>query len=147
MRCTVVSAATPRLINVSARTQVGTGGDVLIAGFVVGGTGSKTVLIRAIGPTLGLFGVPGVLADPRLELYAAGGTTPISTNNDWGTAANAAAVRTIFTQVGAFQLALESKDAALLVTLPPGSYTAQVSGVGTGPAATGAALVEVYEVP
>jgi len=135
---------TPRLVNVSARTAVGSGDDVLIAGFVVGGTGSKTVLIRAIGPTLGLFGVPGVLADPRLALYAAGGTTPISTNDNWGAAANAAQVSATFTAVGAFPLALETRDAALLVTLPPGAYSAQISGPGT---TTGIALVEVYEVP
>ena len=141
------SVTTPRLINVSARTQVGTGGDILIAGFVVGGTGTKTVLIRAIGPTLGLFGVSGTLADPKLELYSSGNDKPITSNDNWAAAANAPEVRTIFTQVGAFQLALESKDAALLVTLPPGSYTAQVSGVGTATTSTGTALVEVYEVP
>jgi hypothetical protein len=116
----------------------------LIAGFAIGGTGSKRVLIRAIGPTLGLFGVPGTLADPKLELYSSTSTTPISTNDNWAAAANATEVSAIFTRVGAFQLALESKDAALLVTLPPGSYTAQVTGPGT---TTGTALVEVYEVP
>ncbi len=135
---------TPRLINVSALTRVGTDGDILIAGFAIGGTGSKRVLIRAIGPTLGLFGVPGTLADPKLELYSSTSTTPISTNDNWAAAANATEVSAIFTRVGAFQLALESKDAALLVTLPPGSYTAQVTGPGT---TTGTALVEVYEVP
>lgn len=141
------TATTPRLINVSALTRVGTGGDILIAGFTIGGTGSKRVLIRAIGPTLGGFGVLGTLADPRLELYASNGTTPISANDNWGAAANAAEVSAVFTQVGAFQLALESKDAALLVTLPPGSYTAQVTGLGTAVTSTGTALVEVYEVP
>jgi outer membrane protein assembly factor BamB len=138
------ASTTPRLVNVSARTNVGTGTNILIAGFVIGGTGNKTVLIRAIGPTLGVFGVPGVLADPKLELYANGSTAPISTNDNWGAAANASLVSTTFTQVGAFALPLQSKDAALLVTLPPGSYTAQVSGVNN---TTGAALVEVYEVP
>ncbi|MCX6943602.1 MAG: immunoglobulin domain-containing protein [Opitutales bacterium] len=62
------SATTPRLTNVSARAQVGTGDGVLIAGFVVDGTASRTVLIRAVGPTLGTYGVGGVLADPQLEL-------------------------------------------------------------------------------
>ena len=144
---TAFTATTPRLVNVSARTTVGSGGDVLIAGFVVGGTGSKTVLIRAIGPTLGLFGVPGVLADPKLELYAAGGTTPISTNDNWGASANATQMSATFATVGAFPLALETKDAALLVTLPPGSYTAQVTGLGNATTSTGVALIEVYEVP
>ncbi|HUR60471.1 MAG TPA: PQQ-binding-like beta-propeller repeat protein [Opitutaceae bacterium] len=136
-------AATPRLINVSARTQVGTDGNILIAGFVIGGTSAKTVLVRAIGPTLGVFGVPGVLADPKLELYGTG-TTPLSVNDNWGTTANASQVATASASVGAFALALESKDAVLLVTLPPGNYTAQVSGVNR---TIGAALVEVYEVP
>ncbi len=135
----------PRLTNVSALTRVGTGGDVLIAGFAIGGTGSKRVLIRAIGPTLSAFSVGGVLPDPKLELYRSGGSSPISTNDNWGAAANAVDLAAVFTQVGAFGLALDSKDAAMLVTLPAGSYTAQVSGLGTVP--TGVALVEVYEVP
>lgn len=130
---------TPRLINLSARTQVGTGGDILIAGFVIGGATPKTLLIRAVGPTLTAFGVPGALADPRLELYA--GTTRIDLNDNWGGAAPLAAA---FGTVGAFALAPASLDAALLVTLAPGNYTAQISGVG---GATGVALVEVYEVP
>ncbi len=139
-----VTAATPRLINVSARTLVGTGGDILIAGFVIGGTSAKQIMIRAVGPTLGLFGVGGALADPKLELFASGSTAAISSNDNWGTAANAPQVAASAAAVGAFALALESKDAVLLATLPPGSYTAQVSGVN---ATTGAALVEIYEVP
>ena len=133
------TAATLRLINVSARTQVGTGGDILITGFVVGGTTAKTVLLRAIGPTLTAFGVAGALADPKLELYAE--ATKSYENDNWGGSATLAGV---FTAVGAFQLGPTTKDSALLVTLPPGSYTAQVSGVG---GTTGVALVEVYEVP
>jgi outer membrane protein assembly factor BamB/subtilisin family serine protease len=136
---------TPRLINVSALTRVGTGNDVLIAGFTIGGTGNKRVLVRAVGPTLGGFGVGGVLVDPKLELYRSGTAASISSNDNWGAAANAAEVSTAFTQVGAFALPLDSKDAAMLVILPVGSYTAQVSGLGTTP--TGTALVEVYEVP
>jgi len=135
---------TPRLTNLSALANVGTGGDLLIAGFSLVGTASKTLLVRAIGPTLGLFGVTGTLADPRLELYLSGAAAPISTNDNWGAATNAAQVATAATQVGAFVLALESRDAVLLVTLPPGTYTAQVSGVNN---TIGAALVEVYEVP
>ena len=138
------TATTPRLINVSARTQVGTGGNILIAGFVIGGTSAKTVMIRAIGPTLGVFGVAGALNDPKLELYASGSSAAISTNDNWGAAANAAQVANAAAGVGAFALALESRDAVLLASLPPGSYTAQVSGVNN---ATGSALVEIYEVP
>ena len=142
-----LTAATPRLINVSARAQVGTGANILIAGFVVGGAGTKTVLVRAIGPTLGVFGVPGVLADPKLDLYQNGLATPIASNDNWGASTNAGQIVTASANVGAFALALESKDAVLLLTLPPGSYTAQISGVGSAAVNTGAALVEVYEVP
>jgi outer membrane protein assembly factor BamB len=138
------TAATPRLINVSARTRVGTGGDVLIAGFAVSGTGSRQILVRAVGPTLGVFGVTGFLANPKLDLFASGNTTALSSNDDWAASANAAQVAAAAARIGAFALPLESRDAALLLTLPPGSYTAQISGVNS---TTGHALVEVYEVP
>jgi sugar lactone lactonase YvrE len=136
---TFQSNATARLTNVSARTQVGTGANILIAGFAIGGATAKTVLIRAVGPTLGLFGVSGVLADPKLELYS--GAVPLLANDNWGGNASISATAT---NAGAFVLPVSSRDAALLVTLPPGSYTAQVSGVGN---TTGVALVELYEVP
>lgn len=134
-----LTATTPRLTNVSARTQVGTGGDILIAGFVIGGQTSKTVLIRAVGPTLGSFGVPGALTNPRLELFH--DTAKINENDDWG---GSAALANAFQSVGAFALSPSSLDAALLVQLAPGNYTAQVSGVG---GTTGVGLVEVYELP
>jgi sugar lactone lactonase YvrE len=136
---TAVTTTTPRLTNVSARTQVGTDGEILIAGFVIGGQTSKNVLIRAVGPTLSGFGVTGVLANPKLELFT--GTTKINENDDW---AGSAAVAAASASVGAFGLAASSQDAALLVTLAPGNYTAQVSGVGR---TTGVGLVEIYEVP
>jgi sugar lactone lactonase YvrE len=134
-----LTATTPRLTNVSARTQVGTGDDILFAGFVIGGNSERTVLIRAVGPTLQTFGVAGVLVDPRLELFT--GSTRINENDNWAGAANLAAASVA---VGAFPLPVGSRDAILLVTLQPGSYTAQVSGVGN---TTGVALVEVYEMP
>jgi hypothetical protein len=133
------TATTPRLTNVSARTRVGTGGDILITGFVLGGGGSKTLLIRAVGPTLEGFGVTGALSDPKLELNSGG--TLLAANDDWAGATN---IATAAQSVGAFPLDASSKDAVLLVTLPPGAYTAQVTGVGS---TTGVALVEVYEVP
>ena len=133
------TATTPRLTNVSARTQVGTGDNILIAGFAIGGQTSKTVLIRAIGPTLGSFGVQGALNDPKLELFT--GDTKINENDNWG---GSAALSNAFLSVAAFPLSAASRDAVLLVTLAPGSYTAQVSGVGD---TTGVALVEVYEIP
>jgi sugar lactone lactonase YvrE len=133
------TATTPRLVNVSARTQVGLGGDLLIAGFYLGGRTARTVLIRGIGPTLAAFGVPGALVDPKLELFR--GATRIGENDDWG---GETALANTFADVGAFPLSRTSRDAAILVTLPPGGYTAQVSGVNN---TTGVALVEVYEVP
>jgi hypothetical protein len=133
-------AAGARLVNVSARAQVGTGNSILIAGFTVSGNVPKQILIRGIGPTLTQFNVGGVLANPRLDLYR--GDTLVQGNDDWG---GTAALANAFAQVGAFSLAAgTSRDSALLVTLAPGSYTAQVSGVGN---TIGVALVEVYEVP
>jgi hypothetical protein len=129
---------TPRLVNVSARNRVGTGDDILIAGFNIAGTGSKQLLIRAIGPRLGSFGVSGFLADPKLEIYSGSGVK-ISENDSW-----AASLAATFSAVGAFQLEAGSRDAALLTTLEPGSYTVQVRGSDGG---TGEALVEIYEVP
>jgi hypothetical protein len=132
---------TPELVNVSTRAQIGTGADTLIAGFSISGTASRTVLIRAVGPTLTTFGVNGVVADPRLDIYRSGVVAPISSNDNWeGTAQLAAA----FVRVGAFSLPANSRDAALLLTLPAGSYTAQVSGVGS---TSGIVLLEIYQVP
>jgi hypothetical protein len=133
---------TPKLINLSARTQVGIGADALIVGFVVSGNVPKKFLIRAVGPTLGAFGVGGTLADPLLDVRPLGSENIVATNDDWrGTPALKAA----FTSVGAFALAADtSRDAALAIELPPGAYTATVSGKQN---TTGVALVEVYELP
>lgn len=129
-------ATTPRLINVSVLKNIGTG---VTAGFVIGGSSARTVLVRAIGPTLTGFGVAGALADPQFALFS--GSTQLGANDNWG---GTAALTAAFDSVGAFQLPLTSRDAALLATLQPGAYTVQVSGVG---GTTGVALVEVYEVP
>lgn len=136
------STATPRLINVSARAPVTAGAGALIAGFVISGSAAKTVLIRGIGPALAQFGVPGVLTDPVLQIYAAGSGVLVATNDNWnGDPAVAAAAGS----VGAFALAdPASRDASLLLTLPPGGYTATLGGNSGG---SGVALVEVYEVP
>ena len=128
-----------RLINISARASVGTGSNVLIAGFVISGNTPETVLIRGIGPTLAQFGVTGSLAAPELVLYDSGNNT-LQTNSGWGGGANLVQA---FASVGAFSLATNSADAAILVTLPPGAYTAEVSGVN---GATGVGLAEVYLV-
>ncbi len=136
------SATTPRLINVSARAPVSAGAGALIAGFVINGSVAKTVLIRGIGPSLTPFGVPGVLADPVLQVFSSGSGVLVAANDNWS---GDPAVVSATGRVGAFTLADPgSKDAALVVTLPPGGYTANVTGNNGG---TGVALVEVYEVP
>lgn len=131
--------ARQRLINISTRARAGTADNLLIAGFVIAGQESKTVLIRAVGPTLGAFGVPGVLATPRLELFR--GQTSIAVNT--GISANRAAIDAAGVQAGAFALGAAGTDAAIVTTLAPGAYTAQV---GSTTAATGVALVEVYDL-
>jgi hypothetical protein len=129
------TVASPRLINISTRGQVLTGDNVMIGGFIIQGTSSKTVLIRAVGPTLENFGVSGVLRDPALQLFS--GQTQIAANDDWQTASNAAAIQ-------ATTLApSNTKESAILTTLAPGAYTAIVSGVG---GATGVGIVEVYDI-
>jgi hypothetical protein len=136
-----------RLVNVSARAQVGQGEQGLVAGFVISGGASVRVLIRAVGPGLEQFGVGSVLADPQLDLFR--GAVRIERNDDWASGAAGQPSRevlaNIFAQVGAFGLdGAGSRDSALLVALEPGTYSAQVSGVG---GALGVALVEIYEVP
>ena len=126
-----------RFSNLSARNKVGTGGNILIAGFTLTGSGTRNLLIRAVGPTLSNFGVPGVLADPKLEIYS--GTTKVTENDNWSSA-----LSSTFASVGAFGLTPGSKDAAITVSLPAGGYTVQVSGADGG---VGEAIVEIYELP
>jgi hypothetical protein len=137
-----------RLLNVSNRGLCGVGEQVLIAGFVVSAEGPKTLLIRAVGPTLGAVSdLTDVLADPQLTIYrheANGTDTPLLANDDWDSGADAATTAAVSAQVGAFPLLAGSKDAALVVVLPPGIYTVVASGVG---GATGTALVEVFDPP
>ena len=97
-----------------------------------------------MGPTLGVYGVGGVLADPQLELTKTvnGATVVVAANDNW---AGDAQITSVGVTVGAFALAsVSSKDAAILVTLPPGVYSAKASGVGNS---IGVALIEVYEAP
>lgn len=144
-----------RLINISARADVQTGGNILIAGFVVaaGPTGAdETVLIRGVGPALSGFGVPGVLSSPVLTLLDSQGNA-IASNQGWSSSSTLGpssvragvemAAAATMSKVGAFTLASGAPDSAMTVTLPPGAYTAQVSGAN---AAEGVGLVEVYEV-
>jgi len=141
-----------KFANLSSRGFVGTGGDIIIAGFVVSGPGPKTYLIRAIGPTLlgAPFNLAGSLTDPYLKIYRDG--VLIRENDDWDSPAAAqATLRATAAQVGAFALRetrgaspATGLDAVLLVTLPPGGYSAQMSGLD---GLTGIGLIEVYEVP
>jgi uncharacterized protein (DUF1800 family) len=129
----------PRLSNLSTRGPVGTGADIMIAGLVVGPGTPETVLIRADGPALAPLGVAGILTAPVLSLFDSNGNL-LQSNQGWGTG-NATAA--IMGSAGAFALPVGSADSALVATLPPGAYTAQVTGAnGT----TGVALLEIYEV-
>ena len=140
-----------QLVNLSTRAFVGTGEAVLASGFVVTGSVPKRVLVRGIGPTLGEFGVSGPLADPQLRVFQ--GNVVIAQNDDWQAplpasagqiVASGAEIIAASVATGAFALAPGSKDAALIITLVPGAYTAIVQGAnGT----TGAGMVEVYEIP
>lgn len=130
------------LANLSARARVSAGGGELIAGFVVRGESAATLLVRAVGPALRALGVGDALAAPRLTLVRSDGTV-LGENRGWSTAPNALDVREAARRSGAFALPGLSADAALLVTLPPGAYTALVSPDDGG---QGVALVEVYEV-
>lgn len=134
--------ANGRTVNLSTRAHVGTEDRVLIGGFVVHGAAHKRMLIRAVGPTLGAFGVSEALADPVLTIYS--GAAALVSNDRWSDAENAAVVAAASTRVGAFALAANSEDAALLITLAPGAYTVEVRGNG---GAEGVALLEIYEVP
>jgi hypothetical protein len=131
-------AATSNLGNVSTRGFVGIGDDVMISGFIAGGTagGNTTVAIRGLGPSLASFGIPNFLADPTLELRNASGTV-VQSNNDWGSSQR-------FDDIRATGLAPEnSKEAMILFEASPGNYTAILQGTSNG---TGVGLVEVYNL-
>lgn len=138
------------IVNLSCRGQVTSSNGGLIAGFVVTGTAPKPVLIRGVGPTLANLGVNAPLAAPLLTVYDST-RTAIAQNSAWGTPtavagspytpASGADVAAAAGSVGAFTLPAGSKDAAMLLTLPPGAYTAQLSSAD---GSSGIALVEIY---
>ena len=131
-----------RILNLSTRALV-TPAAPTIVGLSISGPVAKQVLIRAVGPALASFGVTGALANPRFELKNASGVT-VARNDDWETDSDRAALLRAFQSVGAFPFAPGSRDAALLVTLAPGNYTALIeSADGT----TGVVLAEAYELP
>ncbi len=132
------------LANISTRLKVGTGNNVLIGGFIITGSAPKTVIIRAMGPSLTAFGVPGALSDPNLELHNQAGST-IATNDDWRTTQIAGIITANQrADIQASGLApTQDVESAILATLSPGNYTAVVRGFGT---ATGVGLVEVFDL-
>ncbi|MBL9190301.1 MAG: hypothetical protein JNK23_22655 [Opitutaceae bacterium] len=152
-----ISNVPTRLANISTRGVTTAGANALIGGFVVSGanpTQTRQMLIRAVGPTLAgaPFNVPGVLANPRLELFAGGNSqTPVLVNDDWGqqTGGNQQVnqIQQAIQRAGAFPFAgPNSADAAVLVTLPPGPYTVIASPPAANPNASGIVLIEIYDV-
>ena len=131
------AAPAATLVNLSTRMQVGTGNDVLIAGFIIGGAASKTVVVTATGPSLAAAGIANPLANPTLTLVRSSDNAIIATNDDWGPAPNAPQI-----QAAGFAPA-NASESAIMMTLAPGAYTAIVAGAGGG---TGVGIVAVYEV-
>ncbi|WP_221029539.1 PQQ-binding-like beta-propeller repeat protein [Actomonas aquatica] len=129
--------ADTRLVNVSARSQVGMGADVLIAGFVIDET--MTLLVRGVGPALTGFQVAGAITDPLVEIHGAAGV--VAQVDDWAVASDAALIAAEAATVGAFALPANGRDAAMIITLPAGVYSAVVKGAN---GETGVGLVEVY---
>ncbi len=130
-----------RLANLSTRGAVETGDNIMIAGFVVTGSRPKPLVLRAVGPGLLQFKITDFLEDPVLEVVKLNGPT-LATNDDWDSA-DPAALRAAFATVGAFPFDNGSRDAALLIELPPGAYTAKVTGKNNS---TGVALIEAYDL-
>ncbi len=132
------------LVNVSTRGEVGTADDVLIGGFIIGGSGSKNVLLRAIGPSLGEAGVINPLADPTLELHNASGAV-IASNDNWQTTQLGGVITS--DQVATIRASglapTQAKESVIVASLTPGSYTAIVRGLNNS---TGVGLTELYDL-
>ncbi len=126
-----------RSLNISTRARVQTGDDVMIGGFIVTGNAPKRVILRAIGPSLQGFGLPGVLADPMLELHGPNGSL-IASNDNWRENPEQA----LLIQASGIP-PQDDLESAIVATLPPAGYTAVVSGTANG---TGLGLVEVYDL-
>ena len=124
------------LLNISTRAQVGTGDNVLIAGFIVQGNEPKTVLLRGIGPSLTAFGVPGALANPTLELRDSDGEL-IFSNDDWMDSPQKQQI------IDSTIPPTDDLESAILATLDPGAYTTILRGANDG---TGVGLVEAYDL-
>jgi len=139
----VSSAQTSSLVAQSTRAGVGAGSLSLISGFAVNAPEGQLrwVLVRGVGPTLASFGVANPLADPTIQIRSSNGTV-IATNDNFATAPNLALLNTVSAAVGAFPIT-NPNEAAVLLGVPAGGYTAQLSGVGATDVRPG--LVEVYE--
>jgi hypothetical protein len=125
------------LANISTRSFVLAGNDVTIAGFILGGNPGTRVVVRGLGPSLAQFGLSPVLADPTLELRDSNGVLLVSNDNWQDDIASAAQLVTL-------SLAPQNvKESALVVSLPPGAFTAILAGKDGG---TGIGLVEIYNV-
>jgi hypothetical protein len=130
--------------NISTRSFVQTGDDVMIGGVIVQGTESKSVIIRAIGPELAPYGVPNVLADPTLELHDSTGAL-IASNDNWQHTIIGGIITSDQVQeiIDSGHAPTDPSESAIIATLPPGNYTAIVLGVNN---TTGVALAEVYDL-
>jgi len=129
------------LSNLSTRAEAGTGDNVLTPSFVIEGSQPKRILVRAIGPTLKSFGLSNPIPDPRMTAFDSR-QSPVASNEDWGLAANLSDLTDTSNRLGAFALNAGSKDAAMLLSLPPGGYTVQVSDSRS---TIGPAMAEVYD--
>lgn len=136
LESTAFPAIGPQSLNLSTRGLAGPAEDALIAGFIVTGNESKTVVLRALGPSLATDGLTGTLGDPVITLFDDTGQS-LATNDDWATGSDAGEI------AGEGLAPLDSSESALQMTLAPGAYTAVVSGKEPTP---GIALVEVYDV-
>ncbi len=145
------TAPASRLVNLSARAFVGTGANILIGGFVIAGTTSETVVVRGVGPALAEFGLNAVLSNPVLSVYDSRGSL-VARDAGWSNAVSSSgaaaenATPYTFSRVSAFALEAGSADSAMVLTLPPGQYTAQLTAAAGSVAASGIGLVEVYEM-
>lgn len=135
------TGANSRLINISTRGAAAAGSGALISGFVIAGDSAQRVLLRGAGPALAKFGLSGVNTDPVLGLYDTAGRL-LGGNDNW--VSDSASLTQATASVGAFAFEAASRDAAVLATLPAGAYTVQLTGAG---AASGVALIEIYELP
>jgi hypothetical protein len=154
----VASPQAQAFSNISTLARVASGGDSIVSGFVISGNASRTVLVRAVGPTLSQFGVTDAMSAPQLVVFQNG--KAIATNEAWAAAPSVTdtisptdptaddavnRLNAAFDRVGAFHFSdPASRDAAALMTLAPGTYTIQVKSATS---TAGSALLEVYNVP